>query len=156
MTQHTKHTDLTLDISSKTDLLVEVRTFVTDAARAFGFADDDVSNIELAVDEACTNIIKHAYQYNPAGRIRLAISSTAEQDQPRRFIITIHDDGRSFDASHYTLPDMTQYFQRPRRGGLGVVLMKKLMDEVEYSIAPGAPNAIRLVKYLLPLHPRSA
>ena len=50
-------------IRSVTDSLLGVREFVSGAARAFGFSDDDTSKIVLAVDEACTNIIKHAYQY---------------------------------------------------------------------------------------------
>ena len=148
MTKQPEHTDLVLDISSRTELLGEARVFVTEAARAFGFSADDVANIELAVDEACTNIIKHAYHNDPAGRIRLSISSTAAEGQPRRFIITIFDNGIAFDSSAYRMPDLSHYLQKPRRGGLGIVLMRKLMDEVDYDNSPGASNAIRLVKYL--------
>jgi serine/threonine-protein kinase RsbW len=148
VTQQPQHTDLILDISSRTDLLGEVRTFVTDAAKTFGFSADDIAKIELAVDEACTNIIKHAYHNDPAGHIRLAITSAAPEGQPVRFIITISDHGVAFDSGAYRMPDMSQYFQKPRRGGLGIVLMKKLMDEVDYAAEPDAGNAIRLVKYL--------
>ena len=148
VTQQPQHTDLILDISSRTELLGEVRAFVTDAARAFGFPADDIAKIELAVDEACTNIIKHAYRNDPAGHIRLVITSSASHGQPRRFIITITDTGVAFDAAAYRMPDMSQYLQKPRRGGLGIVLMNKLMDEVDYAVTPDESNAIRLVKYL--------
>mgnify|MGYP003382164971 CR=1 FL=1 len=146
MTRRNTNTDHTLEISSNTELLDEARTFVTDAARNFGFREEDVAKIELAVDEACTNIIKHAYRDDPSGRIRLTVS-TADRT---RFTVTIYDNGIGFDASHYTMPDMREYFLKPRKGGLGIVLMKRLMDEVEYDVRRGTSNAIRLIKYLHP------
>jgi serine/threonine-protein kinase RsbW len=143
-----RHRDLTLEISSKTELLTDVRRFVSDAAKGFGFRDDDVSKIELAVDEACTNVIKHAYRYNPEGKIRITISRTRSDSRIKKFVIRIFDNGLSFDTDRYALPDMTEYFKRLKPGGLGIVLMKKLMDEVEYDIRPGISNSIQLVKYL--------
>jgi serine/threonine-protein kinase RsbW len=65
-----------LTIESRTERLIEVRDFVSTAAREFGFTDEEVSKIALAIDEACTNIIKHAYSISrspsgdPAGRSR--------------------------------------------------------------------------------------
>ena len=144
MTTSTPHIERTLEISSRTELLEQARSFVSEAARTFGFSDDDVSNIELAVDEACTNIIKHAYRDNPDGRIRLTVSTSDDL----RFTVVIHDNGVGFDATHYTMPDMREYFLKPRKGGLGIVLMKRLMDEVEYDVRQGRSNSIRLVKYL--------
>jgi serine/threonine-protein kinase RsbW len=148
VTHHSKKRDLTLEISSKTELLTEVRKFVTDAAKGFGFPDDDISNIELAVDEACTNIIKHAYRYRPDGKIRITISLSRTNDRLKKFVIRILDHGVAFDSSKYTVPDMQEYFKRLKPGGLGIVLMRKLMDEVEYDIQPGISNSIQLVKYL--------
>jgi serine/threonine-protein kinase RsbW len=57
--------DGSIQIESRTERLIAVREFVSAAARSFGFNDEDVSKIALAVDEACTNIIKHAYQFDP-------------------------------------------------------------------------------------------
>ena len=129
-------------------MLSEIRTFVSEAARNFGFDEIDVGKIELAIDEACTNIIKHAYRYNPDGMIEIRISSKREQSAASPFIVEIADNGISFDSSKYTTPDMREYFRKLRHGGLGIVLMKKLMDEVEYLQTPGLRNTIRLVKYL--------
>lgn len=148
MVERKKHRDLTLEINSKTELLTDVRKFVSDAAKRFGFLEDDVSKIELAVDEACTNIIKHAYRYDPDGKIKITISRLFSDDQLKKFVIRIFDNGLSFDSSTYPLPDMKEYFKRLKPGGLGIVLMKKLMDEVEYDIKPGISNSIQLVKYL--------
>ena len=56
---------LTKSILSRTDKLLEVREFVLEAARNSGFSEEEASKIVLAVDEACTNVIKHAYQFAP-------------------------------------------------------------------------------------------
>lgn len=148
MTTANKHTIDSLRIQSKTELLSEMRTFVSDAARHFGFSESEVGKIELAIDEACTNIIKHAYKYNPDGIIEIRISSMKNEEAVTKFVVEIFDSGISFDSSKYTAPDMKEYFKKLRHGGLGIVLMKKLMDEVEYGHMSGSKNSIRLVKYL--------
>ena len=149
MTNENTHNAQILQLPSRTELLNEMRRFVSDAARVFGFGETEVGKIELAIDEACTNIIKHAYRYNPDGLIEIQISSQgANNNQPRKFIVEIHDNGQPFDSNHYTAPDMKEYFKKLRHGGLGIVLIKKLMDEVEYNSHAGMRNTIRLVKYL--------
>ncbi|MDX9758887.1 MAG: ATP-binding protein [Bacteroidota bacterium] len=142
------HTIQTLQIQSRTELLADMRSFVSNAARAFGFSEGEVGKIELAIDEACTNIIKHAYKYNPDGIIEIRLSVQSAGKTNRKFIVEILDSGVSFDSSKYTAPDMTEYFRKLRHGGLGIVLMKKLMDEVEFGPAVGDRNTIRLIKYL--------
>ncbi len=142
-----KHTVESLRIQSRTELLSDMRIFVSNAAQRFGFDEDQVGKIELAIDEACTNIIKHAYKYNPDGIIEIRIS-TLISDGKTKFVVDIFDSGISFDSTRYTAPDMNEYFKKLRHGGLGIVLMKKLMDEVEYGQMVGEKNSIRLVKYL--------
>lgn len=133
----------TLTISSRTEELMEVREFVSRAAVGFGFPEEEVSKIALAVDEACTNIIKHAYRQNPGNTIKITVvgNDTA-------FEVVIRDHGASFDPSDVHSPDMKEYLTQFRRGGLGVYLMKTLMDKVEYDMRPGVENSVRLVKFL--------
>jgi serine/threonine-protein kinase RsbW len=132
-----------LTIESRTDRLITVREFVAEAARQFGFEDEDIGKITLAVDEACTNIIKHAYKFDPHQPITVTVRSSGAT-----FEVAILDRGRQFDPEHLTAPDMKEYLTHYRRGGLGVYLMKSLMDKVEYAIKPGKPNEVRLIKYL--------
>lgn len=134
---------ITKTILSRTDNLLEVREFVSDAARQFGFADEDVANIVLAVDEACTNIIKHAYQYAPDKEISISIHRNNGA-----FEVKIIDEGRDFNPTELRAPDLRQNLSEHRRGGLGVYLMKKLMDKVEYNFAAGRKNEVSLTKYL--------
>jgi len=130
-------------IKSKTEHLLDVREFISSAAQRLGFSDEETSKIVLAVDEACTNIIKHAYQYDPNKEIRISINTTKGALE-----ILIEDEGKSFNPLAVKPPDLKQHLQQFRRGGLGVYLMKTLMDEVEYNLNPGKKNVVRLLKYL--------
>ena len=130
-------------ILSRTDNLLEVREFVGEAARTFGFSEEDAANIVLAVDEACTNIIKHAYQYATDKEIEVTVFPNHDS-----FEISIYDSGRSFDPAKIRQPDLKEHIGHQKRGGLGVYLMKKLMDKVEYNFHKGKRNEVRLIKYL--------
>ena len=133
----------TLQIESRTERLIVVRDFVSEAAREFGFPDEDISKIALAVDEACTNVIKHAYKFDPAKKLTISVKRGNGA-----FEVSIQDTGRRFNPTILQPPDMKEYLTHFRRGGLGVHLMKALMDKVEYNFEPGKPNEVRLVKYL--------
>ncbi len=147
MTPSSSHTAHSLTIESRTERLEDVRGFISREARHFGFDDDIISQIALAVDEACTNIIKHAYRMEP--NQNLTVSVSMENSGPRRkFVVTILDTGITFDPSGYSAPDMKEYFLQMKHGGLGIVLIRKLMDEVHYSSTPSKANAITMVKYL--------
>jgi len=130
-------------ILSRTDNLLVIREFVSEEARAFGFSDEDAANIILAVDEACTNIIKHAYQYATDKEIEVTVLR-----KNRCFEIRIFDTGRSFDPTTIRQPDLKEHIGHRKRGGLGVYLMKKLMDRVEYDFHKGKRNEVRLIKNL--------
>ncbi|MBI2619762.1 MAG: ATP-binding protein [Ignavibacteriales bacterium] len=130
-------------ILSATDNLLEVRQFVSQAARQFGFSEEETSNIALAVDEACTNIIRHAYQNDPNQSIEISI-----RHQKDKFEVSIVDEGKQFDPQTLRPLDLKEHLSHYRRGGLGVYLMKKLMDRVEYDTLAGKKNQVRLVKFL--------
>jgi len=133
----------TIHIESRTERLIAVREFISAAAREFGFPDEEVSKIALAVDEACTNIIKHAYQFDPGKKIAITVKPAEGA-----FEVVIHDNGNNFNPADVQAPDMKEYLSHYRKGGLGVYLMKTLMDKIEYNIRPGQTNEVRLVKYL--------
>jgi len=133
----------TIHIESRTERLIEVREFISEEARAFGFNDEEVSKIALAVDEACTNIIKHAYKFDPTKHITVTVNT-----RDRAFEVTILDSGLRFNPAVLHPPDMKEYLTHYRKGGLGVYLMRSLMDKVEYVMEPGKMNEVRLTKYL--------
>lgn len=131
-----------LSIPSQTERLNDVREFVSGLAREHGFSEDDINKITIAVDEACTNIIKHGYNYSPDKKIDVEIVRRGQD-----FEITIADQGKHFDASAIQTPDMKDYFEHYRRGGLGVYLMKRIMDKVEFKLQSDR-NVLRMIKTL--------
>lgn len=133
-----------LKIPSQTDNLELIRNFVSGVAKKVGFNAEESNKIELAVDEACTNVIKHAYRHDATKDIDVAIKIDYQ-----KLTVVVTDRGKSFEFHEVELPDMKQYLAELRVGGLGIYLMKTLMDEVEYQSRPGNRNEVRMVKYLL-------
>ena len=133
-----------LKIPSQTDDLEVIRDFVAGVAKKVGFDGDEVNKIELAVDEACTNVIEHAYQYDEKKNIDVAIKIDYH-----KFTVVVTDRGKGFNMQDIEMPDMKSYLAEIRVGGLGIYLMKTLMDEVDYHSEPGVKNEVRMVKYLL-------
>jgi serine/threonine-protein kinase RsbW len=130
-------------VKSKTENLSLIRDFVSTSAFAAGVASDIVENIILAVDEACTNIIKHAYKSSPEGELIIKTKSTVS-----RFEISITDFGNTFKPDAIPEPDLQKYYRQKRVGGLGMYLMKTLMDDVKYVSIPGKYNEVLLSKNL--------
>jgi serine phosphatase RsbU (regulator of sigma subunit)/putative methionine-R-sulfoxide reductase with GAF domain/anti-sigma regulatory factor (Ser/Thr protein kinase) len=124
------------------DQLDRIRNFVGDYARSSGMVDRDVYAIQLAVDEACSNIIEHAYEGISDGRIEISCES-----QKSNLTILVSDWGKSFDPSQVNAPGLTDDLSERQIGGLGIFLMRKMMDKVKYYSAPGGGNRLELVKY---------
>lgn len=126
----------------------ETCKFVCEGAKTAGFDDQAIFHIELACDEACTNIIEHAYGDDTSGTIRVSYEVA-----DTNFIITFHDNGRSFDANNVPTPSTVQENTDPdttydnlKVGGLGIHFMRQLMDDVIFHSDPQAGNTLTLVK----------
>ena len=130
-----------LRVKSKTENLSLIRDFVSEKALDAGLPVTAVEKIMLAVDEACTNIIKHAYKSSPEGEIILNVEYDDE-----KFTITIIDYGKSFNPESIPQPDLQKYYREHKVGGLGIYLMKSLMDDVKYTSIPGKYNQVLLSK----------
>lgn len=132
----------TLSVEASTEHLAEVRDFVAAHAEDLGLSAKTISEIRLAVDEAYTNIIKHAYKNTPTEKVNIEIGSDEQQ-----LWISLQDEGLSFDPSTYNEPDLMQRIKEKKRGGMGVYLIRKVMDQVHYN-RKGQMNEIRMVKNL--------
>jgi len=131
-----------LVIKSKTDNLSKVREFITSLAQNCGLKNQDIQKIVLAVDEACTNVIKHAYNYSPEGEIIIQTKCLSD-----KFIVSITDKGYHFDPNLVPEPNLQLFQKEKKKGGLGIFLMRKLMDEVYYRNISNEQNQVELVKY---------
>jgi serine/threonine-protein kinase RsbW len=126
-----------------------IRAVVADLARKMNFSTNDIAQIEIAVDEACANIVEHAYDKNKewcwhsSPEIRLDIRLTED-----RFIIEINDHGGQFDFASYRPIDIEEHLRMGRRRGLGIFIMRKFMDEIQYNSSKATGNTLRMVKHL--------
>ena len=127
--------------AAKFEFLDEIRDFVGEVARAGGFSDKDVYNIQLATDEAASNIIEHAYEKQPEGVLELSCGMKDDT-----ITIVLVDRGESFDPSAIPLPDLKADLTDRKIGGLGIFLMRKLMDEVHYEPKPDNSNVLTMIK----------
>jgi anti-sigma regulatory factor (Ser/Thr protein kinase) len=130
-----------VQFSAKFEFLDEIRDFVGEIARAGGFGDKDVYNIQLASDEAASNIIEHAYEGVSDGLLEISCGMRGDA-----ITIILVDHGESFDPSEIPLPDLKADLSDRKIGGLGIFLMRKLMDEVHYETRPNKNNILTMIK----------
>ncbi len=132
-----------LSIPNETRELRSVRAFAAEAVHRGGVPKAYENGILLAIDEAVANIITHAYQEGRKDVIEIVIEVDA-----RRFSVIIRDSGTCFDPKTVSTPDLSAHVADGKRNGLGVFLMRRVMDEVEYLFKEGVRNELRMVKYL--------
>jgi anti-sigma regulatory factor (Ser/Thr protein kinase) len=127
-----------LEIDGELENLAMIGDFIADSMREFGLDDRKVFEVQMAVDEACTNIIKYGY----AGKKGTIEISCLKRDED--VVVVIKDTGKPFDPTSVQLPDLDAGLEERKIGGLGVYFMKTLMDEVKYKYRDGK-NVLRLV-----------
>jgi serine/threonine-protein kinase RsbW len=131
-----------MQFTANFEYLDEIRDFVGDIARNGKFSDKDIYNIQLAADEAASNIIEHAYEGVSNGTLEISCGIKANE-----LTIILVDNGISFDPSEVPLPNLKADLSERKIGGLGLFLMRKLMDEVHYDSDPkNNRNTLKLIK----------
>jgi len=131
---------LTISIPSETSFLALVREVTKKMAASAGFADGTADRLALAVDEATTNVIEHAYHGSADREIELRI-----EDRGPEFRVEVVDSGATVDPRAVPRVDLGQYVSERRTGGLGIHLMEKIMDSVTFRRA-ARRNVCCLVK----------
>lgn len=132
----------TVKFPGRFDSLAEISEFVTREARQAGLNETAVFAVQMAVDEACTNIIEHAYGGGGRGAIDCTCLAVEEG-----FKVILADRGRPFDPKKVPEPDLTSPLKRRKEGGLGLYFMRKLMDEVQFGFDAQRGNVLTMVKH---------
>ena len=134
-----KRWELTVD--GRLESLATIADFVIKAAQASSLNDKATFEVQMAVDEACTNVIKHGYgEEEEKAKVALCCEC-AEGD----FVVTIRDHGQPFDPDAVPPPDTTCCLDKRPDRGLGLFFMRQLMDEVSFHFdAEG--NELTMVK----------
>jgi len=133
----------TLQVPSNTENLAMIRDFVNGIGLRAGLSAGEVAKLELAVDEACANVIEHAY--GPEVTNEVSVRATLDEDTVQ---IDVVDTGKGFDPAGISQKNLDQLVAERKSGGLGMRLMKTLMDEVHYEVIPGQKNELRMIKRL--------
>ena len=118
-----KRWELTVD--GRFENLASIADFIIEAAQASGLSERAIFDVQMAVDEACANVIQHSYGGEGKGKIALRCELVNGD-----FVVTIRDHGRPFDPECVPAPDLTCSLAERREGMLGLYFMRQLMDEV--------------------------
>jgi serine phosphatase RsbU (regulator of sigma subunit)/anti-sigma regulatory factor (Ser/Thr protein kinase)/tetratricopeptide (TPR) repeat protein/transposase len=126
-------------VPANLNYLGEMRDFITLIGRKYGVSERTINAFKLAIDEAGTNIIRHAYRdWEGSITIRMII-------REKSVTVSLIDQGHSFDLNKVRDPDLQRYVEIGKKGGLGIFIIRKVIDNVEYrKIVEG--NELRLTK----------
>lgn len=113
---------------AKIEYLDNILRFVRSCARDEGFSKGRISNIELALEEALANICHYAYTNGICGDMEIQCRT----DDNKRLIIDIIDTGKPFNMLSVSEPDLTGDISKRDLGGLGVLLIRKMVDDIHY------------------------
>lgn len=123
------------------DSLNEIHEFVAEAAQAAGLDSPGIYAMQLAVDEACCNIIDHAYGGEGLGTIDCQADIRNDG-----LLVTIVDYGKSFDPNKVPPPEIGKPLKEVKPRGVGLYLIKKMVDKIEYHSSTAQGNVMRLFK----------
>jgi serine/threonine-protein kinase RsbW len=118
-----------------------IREFIVKAAKQAGFDEAGVYAVELAVDEACSNIIEHAYGGERKGEIECSYWISE-----KTLTIVLKDRGKRFDPDSVPEPNFSAQLENLKAGGAGLFLMRKMMDEVRFEFDEEG-NTLTMIKY---------
>ena len=121
--------------------LTKIRDFVSQIAKKAGLNEADVYAVELAVDEACSNIIEHAYGEENVGEIQCTC-----QESRWALTIMLRAHGKPFDPTSIPQPDLSLPIERLKPGGAGLFLMRKMMDQVTFEFNSESGNTLTMTK----------
>ena len=114
-------------VSCQKNNLKQIRQFISKKLMAYQLPEVDKNLIIVAIDEVCSNLIIHSHQCNPDKYIEIS----TEEDSPELFICQVHDWGKPFDIIEYQSPPIEEVIKQKRSGGMGLILVKKIMDKIE-------------------------
>jgi serine/threonine-protein kinase RsbW len=124
--------------------LQQVRNFIIEVLQAEKLSDLEVHSMVLAVDEVCANIIIHSNNCSPEQTLKVQI-----EVMPDRVEYEIVDNGIGFDIRQYPEPDLNEIIKAKRKGGVGLMLVKRIMDEIDFYTKKGK-SIVKLTKFLEP------
>ena len=134
------HTESTLRITAEFRDLARIRRFVQDTATALRCDSSAVQDLILAVDEAATNIIVHGYQCQP-GPIEIEVRQIGDS-----VMVRLRDQAPLFDPTLVPPPNIELPLEQRPFGGMGIHMIRQVVDELFYCATPDGANELTLLK----------
>ena len=128
-------------VASQLSNLADIGAFITERARLAGMEEQAVFDVQMAVDEACTNTMQHGYEGREDGELRICCFV-----EGRDFVVRITDQGKPFAPDDVVAPDLSKPLEMREAGGLGLFFMRQLMDTVEFRPVPEGGNELIMRK----------
>lgn len=129
---------LRFSVPGKPEYVSTIRMAISSVASNLGFDVEAIDDIKVAVSEACTNVVKHGKEAIICYEVSCEITDNA-------MIISVTDKIGGYDITSYVPPQLDQ----PKENGLGIFIIKALMDEVAISSKLGVGTEIRMTKYCI-------
>lgn len=130
-----------LKVPCRKEKLKEVRVFVGNLLQKHGIPEIEVGEMVLAVDEICANLMIHSHNCNPNKSIGIKINILKGQE----VVFEITDYGVGFNFCRYKEPSIDDIIKEKKKGGVGLILVKRIMDHMEF-IQKANRNVYRMVK----------
>lgn len=145
MTNTVKNSLFQLQLPAESQNLNLIRKFILGIAKSMGFSEQDIFQIEIIVDEACNNVIKHAYKNTslPEEIIQITVKRN-----PENIEIMVVDRGIGFDPNAIKSPNIGEHGKKLQPGGWGLHLIRTLSDELYFRINPKVHNEVKIIKFL--------
>jgi len=131
----------TYDFPADTAILEKIGKLVTNAGSNAGFDDIEIGDIQLALDEVCTNTIIHGLKNDLSKTFQMVL-----QCDPGLIEIQIHESGEPFDPLDLDDPKLENIMEEQSAGGLGLYFLRELMDEADFRIGRDGIKTWRIVK----------
>ncbi len=122
--------------------LEPISDYITGCAKSAGLSEAEVYAVQLAVDEAATNIIEHGYGIECPSRIDITCENITDGLK-----VVIFDDAEPFDPINIPEPEINVSLDEIKPRGLGIFFIRKMMDEVVYNANPLQGNTLTMVKH---------
>lgn len=132
--------EIQVTFPSRTQFVHMITSMASHAAIIAGFDKGVAGKVAIAVDEAITNVIRHAYKGEGHHTITFRIEITADS-----LVIKVLHTGEALRKEDIRLPVMEKYIEDRRVGGLGLFIINKFMDRVDYLV--GDENCCQMTKF---------
>ena len=132
-----------LSVPSDTSNLAMIRDFVERAAKRAEIDNTALDSFKLAVDEACANVMEHAYQRDSTKEVTIRVSYSSTE-----LAVEVIDSGPTYDPTQFVPRELADLQALKKDGGMGIRLMKMATDDLVWSSDEHGHNCLRLVKHI--------